>query len=439
MRALYLILCLWFVSGLFCPGANGDIVTAHSSSGQFTAQEIRRFPPRTQSPVAFRTQLQGGWAFLLASPPANTPPKEEVTLDPSLLVLSCERFKQGVLGELKLPDQWQGRIDLIITPALLENDEPVLTAINQPGGWKYDLELPKKLHKQILVRALMETILLEIANRNAGSESAQIPLWLIEGMTAHLEANTLNGLILQPSLEASVVKLQGLDLVREQLRQNKPLSFQRLSWPNDADLSGENLKLYRSCAQLFLEDLLQFKDGKLCLQKMLGELPRRLNWQTAFLEGFHTHFQQLLDVEKWWGLSYVAFTQGDLAQTWPAQDCWKKLQDTLDVPVEVHFASNQMPADAAITLQEAFAQWPAPEVGETLRRTIGDLQFLHYRAPAPLRELIDLYWQTLVDYATANNNWAQRNAAPRPGQTASAIQQLDALDKKRAAWHLQLN
>lgn len=416
-----------------------DIVTARSSSGQFTAQEIRRFTPYPTMPDAGRTQIEGGWAFVLASPPILNPAKEEIALDPSLLVVSCERLKLGLLGVLGLPDQWRGRVDLVINPALPENSEPALTAISQPGGWKYDLQLPKTLRQQILVRALMDTILLEIVNRNAGDQSAQIPFWLVEGMSAHLQANDLSGLILQPSLKAAMVKLQGLDVVRAQLRQNQPLSFQRLCWPADTDLSGEGLQLYRSCAQLFVEDLLQFGDGRLCLQKMLEELPQHLNWQTAFMAGFQSHFQQLLDVEKWWGLSYVTFTQSDLAEPWPAQDCWKKLQDCLDVPVEVHFAANQMPTEAVITLQEAIAQWSPAEVGDTLHRTISDLQILHYRAPAQLRPLIDLYLRVLVAYANADKNWVARKTVPLPSVKRNAIEQLDALDKKRAEWRLQLN
>ena len=87
--------------------------------------------------------------------------------------------------------------------------------------------------------------------------------------------------------------------MRNEFRQHAPLTFQELSWPTDADKTGEGLVLYRTCAQLFLEQLLQFQDGRVLLAKMLNELPEHLNWQTAFLDAFHPHFQQLLDISRW--------------------------------------------------------------------------------------------------------------------------------------------
>ena len=107
--------------------------------------------------------------------------------------------------------------------------------------------------------------------------------------------------------------------------------------------------------------------------------------------------------------------------------------------MEVHFAANQMPTEAVITLQEAIAQWSPAEVGDTLHRTISDLQILHYRAPAQLRPLIDLYLRVLVAYANADKNWVARKTVPLPSVKRNAIEQLDALDKKRAEWRLQLN
>ena len=88
-----------------------------------------------------------------------------------------------------------------------------------------------------------------------------------------------------------------------------------------------------------------------------------MNWQTAFLLAFHSHFARLLDVEKWWGLICVSFSESDLTQPWTEQECWHKLQEALDVPVEVHFAPSRMPAKARVTLQEvihAMGRLPMP-------------------------------------------------------------------------------
>src|SRR5208282_1592368 len=161
----------------------------------------------------------------------------------------------------------------------------------------------------------------------------------------HLEAYNLPTFILQPGAQmaSSNVRMEGSELVRDALRRHAPLSFQQLSWPQAADMTGDGLNLYRGCAQLFLEGLLQFPDGKDCLRRMLAQLPEHLNWQTAFLLAFHTHFDQLLDVEKWWGLTAVAFSKTVAAPAWDAAQAWKKLQSALEVPVAVHFGAGRMP------------------------------------------------------------------------------------------------
>src|SRR5260221_309389 len=79
-----------------------------------------------------------------------------------------------------------------------------------------------------------------------------------------------------------------------------PLSFEGLSWPSDAHLSGEAGDVYRASAQLFVHELLRFQDGRACLRTMLDGLPQHYNWQFAFLQGFKSHFQRLQDAEKWW-------------------------------------------------------------------------------------------------------------------------------------------
>src|SRR5579862_3425735 len=47
-----------------------------------------------------------------------------ITLEPALAAVSCERIKQELLRELGMRDQWQGKIFVIIVPAL-STDDPV--------------------------------------------------------------------------------------------------------------------------------------------------------------------------------------------------------------------------------------------------------------------------------------------------------------------------
>jgi hypothetical protein len=303
------------------------------------------------------------------------------------------------------------------------------------------MELPGKVKEEILMRWLICSMLLEIANRQAGVQSAEIPLWLAEGMSADLQANNFPTYIHQPgqSWTMDVKWDRRAELMPLELRRRAPLSFQQLSWPQASDLTAEGLPLYRSCAQFFVEELLRLDDGRACLRSMIGQLPEHWNWQTAFLRAFHSHFPQLLDVEKWWGVSYVDFVSGYKVQTWSDPDCRKALQSSLDVPVFVHFGADQLPVEAMITLQEVIRQWRPLDAYEALERAVDGLKFLGPRATPQWRPLVQLYLQTLLDYLNASKNAGVdrqlgRHAPPiLPGAKADAIKQLDELDRRREA------
>jgi hypothetical protein len=431
-------------AAIFSSAAKAGIITVQSSSGQFVVREIQTAFPVSVS--ATRMPVGDGWAFLLPSHNLSpNPDKSEVTLEPSILAVSCERVKNLFLSELGLADVWQGRISVMIAPPQQELQQPRLTANYDPSGWWYNLELPKTVQSKVLIRALVDALFLEIANRNAGSQTAEIPCWLVEGMGAELQAYNFPTFILQGNVQMAGdrVKLEGLDRVRAQLRSHAPLSFQELSLPNDADLSGDGLELYRTCSQLFLEQLLQFNDGRVLLREMLRQLPDHLNWQTAFLSAFHPHFKQLLDVEKWWGLSYVDFTRDDLAEPLSAENCWKKLQDALDVPVQVHFGADNLPAEARITLQEVITQWSPADATPAIDRVLTELKYLHYRASPEIKPLVDSYLRVLVGYLVTDRpslEWTLGKNHPSASKLlkSETVDQLDALDKHRSSLRPQM-
>jgi hypothetical protein len=433
------VIC-WLLAGLFCAQASAEMVTARSYSGQFLAREFKEqslWPAR--APQAVQTSM----GFLLTSKDSSNGTNEaKITLEPGVLVVSCERLKGIFLSELGLPDQWQGRIDLAISSALPEGTEPQLKAGRDGNGWNYELDLPKKVPPNVLELALVQTLLLELINRNAGERSAEIPLWLIDGLSAHLEGYNLPTFILQPDarMASSNVRLEGSSLAREVLSHHAPLTFEALSWPKNSDLSGDGLKLYRACAQLFLEGLIQFPHGKDCLRQMLAQLPQHLNWQTAFLLAFHEHFDQLLDVEKWWELTAVGLSRTDAKASWDEEaQVWKRMQTSLEVPVTVHLNAGQLPVEARYTLQEVIANWPAAEVNTAVERAIAALESMPTRISPGLGIMAALYLKTLQNYL----NGCRELAHPQPlGRNpppalhllkANTIQQLNLLDQQRAA------
>jgi len=442
VKVLILPLCVGLAVVLICDAAAADMITALSSSGQFVAREIQAQPVYPGAPAAIQTPVARGWAFVLpARPLAAITNPSTITLEPSLVVVSCERLKSLFLLELGLDDRWQGKISLMLYPFWPEDRQPQIAALYHPDGWNYELALPQTIQQQVLVRAVIETLLLELANRNAASHCAEVPAWLVEGLCAHLQAFSLPTFILQPDrqIASDNVKLQGLNLVRNQLRRHDGLTFQQLSWPAGTDLTGEGLELYRGCSQLFLEKLLELPDGKDCLRKMLRQFPDHLNWQTAFLLAFHSHFDQLLDVEKWWALSRVNFSQAQAASSATAQEARKRLRDSLDVPVQIRLDPARIPSAAKVTLQEVIAQWPPLDTAEALRRAVEQLLALQPRAPADLRPLVDLYLKTLLDYLRQSQvnslGWGLGKHHPSvlDELKASTIKALDVLDQRRAA------
>jgi len=426
---------------LFCHAADAQVFTAWSASRQFVARQKQG--PMAALPAAgvARIGIAGGWAFLVSSKGSSAVHSgEKVTLDASTLVVSCERLKRLLLMELEMSDQWRGRVDLTINPELTDEQGPLLTGIFRPNGWNYELELPKSLDQEILMRAMVQTLLLEIENRKAGPQSAEVPLWLVEGMSARLRANNLPTFIVQPGEHWSgeIKWNRGAAIMPEELRQHAALTFQQLSWPQPADMTAQALPVYRTCSRLFLEELLRFPDGKACLRSMLAQSAQHWNWQTAFLLAFRSHFSQLLDVEKWWGLNYVDFAKGESSQSWAADDCWTKLKNSLDVPIDVHFDPSHLPVEARLTLQEAIRQWQPADAFRAVQGAIGSLRYLAAHATPELRPLAGLYLKTLSGFL---NDSQAAERSPRLGKNATSrldsikagvIKQLDALDRLRS-------
>jgi hypothetical protein len=410
LKLLLLSFYAWFAAVVVSAQSASPFVTARSYSGQFTVQQRRIRSLWAPSPKAARVPIAGNLAYLVTAPPASPfDSSEELLLEPSTLAITCERLKGLFLLEMGLPDEWQGRINVVVDSTMPKNQAPLLTASHRPVGWEYELDLPNKMKPEPLVQAIVTTLLTELVNRHAGTHSAEVPFWLSEGLSSHLQAYNLPTFIVRPNVQSAgyqEMRISGLDGVRAGLRQHAPLSFQELCWPGESDFTGKDRAIYRSCAQLFVESLLHFKDGRSCLLQMLQEMPKHLNWQTAFLVAYHPHFDSLLDVEKWWSLNCVNFTDSDFAAPTTERECWHKLQETLDVPVEVHLESSRLPTEARLTLQEVITQWKSSEALPALQRTVRgleDLQLFTFRCDLNLDG--DVATQAALQNARRTETW----------------------------------
>jgi hypothetical protein len=408
-----------------------DSTSVRSLSGQFVVYSSQ-LPSAATAPAALLTN-------------ANY-----LELESSLVAVSCERIKQALWAELDIRGQWSGKIHLSLRAARSEDDPVTIISDRFPKGWSYRLELPQFVERRRYVCAIVQTLLQERANRQAGARAAEIPFWLTEGLTRHLQ-DTRAGELILPSprwnwrgLELSPVineerRRDPLASARQRLRQHAPLSLEELSWPTAELVSGEAGEIFGCSAQLFVTELLRLKGGRDCLRAMLDDLAGCYNWQTAFFRAFPQHFTRQLDLEKWWDLQLVHFTGRDPSQLWTVEDSWRKLEQILRAPVEVRGATNELPAHTDVSLQAVVREWDALRQGPVLNGKLRDLELARLRVAPEFIELVEGYHQVLANFMRHREQAglvlpvAKFNPPRLKPLTRETLKQLDQLDARRTA------
>ncbi len=395
-------------------------------------------------PLAIRSQ--SGQFVVSGLPPSaalvpnsSTSAVSYVRLEPAVLAVCLERIKQALLKELATPDEWGGPINVVLHPVRQDDEAAHVTSIHYADKWGYRIDLPERVDKQRLLRVATQVLLLEMANRRAGSRQAELPPWLAGGLLAHLRATSLASLTLEPqtSLVLAGTRRDPLLSVRECLRTNSPLTLNELNLPTEEQFSGKNAEVYENCAHLFVAELLGLKNGRACLREMLALLPDYLNWQTAFLRAFQDHFPRLLEVDKWWSLNLVSVTGGDSFSIWPPAQSWDKLQEILLVPIQVRAQTNDLPITAEARLQTMIAEWDYTQQAPVLRQKIAQLQAFCLRVMPELAGLADGYRQALGRYLEEGIRLglepARKNKPSLPPQwlVSEAQKRLDELDVQR--------
>jgi hypothetical protein len=302
------------------------------------------------------------------------------------------------------------------------------------------------LSRTRLAQAMTGVLLLEFANRNAPSHSAEIPAWLTDGLSQRLLAagspefilsspdKVVNGL---PATRIDVTErgMDSLGAARRVLRNSPALTFEELSWPTEDQLNGNDGGAYRASAQVFTDALLDLKNGPAHLCAMLESLPQFYNWQLAFQSAFRAEFPRPLDLEKWWALQVVNFTAHDPGPGWTPEVSREKLDEILSVPVEMRTASNSLPAHAEISLQAVIRNLDAARQTEILQTKLRDLGLAQLRVAPQFAALTDGYRRAIAGYLGEHRPVASGNgyAAAMLKRTSArdTLKKLDALDGQR--------
>jgi hypothetical protein len=373
-----------------------------------------------------------------------------VRLDPALLAVSAERIKDSLYRRLgiRTDTPWRGQIYLVVHPARSLDENVTIISRLSTGGCSYQVELPDVLSHRRFTRAMTGVILLEFANRNAQSRSAEIPAWLTDGLSEEMLAagspetilsvpdKLVNGLPVT-KINTTERGLDPLAQARRVLEKSPPLTFEELTWPTDVQLDGNDGGAYRASAQVFAGELLKLKNGPLDLRTMLESLPRFYNWQTAFQSAFREVFPRPLDLEKWWALQLVGLAAHDRGPGWTLAVSRAKLDDILSVPVEMRASSNSLPARAQISLQAVIRNLDSARQNAVLQPKLRDLGLAQLRMAPQLAALTDAYRRALADYlgetASASVPSRSRHAPAMLKKTsvAKTLKRLDALDAQR--------
>jgi hypothetical protein len=386
--------CAMNAAGQVRTNAQVNIV---SISRQFIIHGVP-LPQPASSPSPYI--LRGGAVPVRSLPSGDAKESDLLRLDPSFLAISCERIKQLLLTELELKDAWRGQISLNVNFTLWTNRPVDIQASHYDEGWQYRIMLPDEIGKKRLVRAIVHTLLLEMAHRQNPNRQGEIPLWLSEGLTQHLLGSSSLDLTPRPFTHSfkDERKLDPLQLAQAQARMHETLSFNELGLPTPEMLTGEKWNQYQISAQLFMAELLRIKGGKALLNTLIARLPYNLNWQVTFLQVYGAQFQSLLEVEKWWALC-VANAQGlTQVQGWSHDDTWEKLDEIMHVPALVRAGTNTLPARSSLSMSQLVQLYDFATQQRAMRERIGQLRTLALVSSPSLRPLVQRCGDTLESY-----------------------------------------
>lgn len=335
-----------------------------------------------------------------------TDTNQPVTIDiePQFLAVAAERIKRAVMNELNLPDGFKDKIHLILMDRA-SSDTPIgLVTTMFTDGWRYEMLLPARIESAKLVRGLVQVILLELANRNA-NRGAEIPLWLLEGMSQEILSSPLPTYVLDRKvIDRELRGMDSLGAARMFLKTNSCLSFGELSFPQFNWKNREQTRQFQSSAQLLTHELLKFPNGHALMAQFIRSLPAALNWQTVFLQVYRSHFRRLLDVEKWWALVWIDFKAHEAHEVWPLDVSAQRLRSAVLTSIEVRAFTNSLPRREDVPLGFLLENAPFSTQKEVLHQKLQELFFMSFSLAPQTAAVAAAYRATIQEYLERRNS-----------------------------------
>lgn len=404
-RLLWLGLCL---AGAGTALPVEPIPTARTvSSAHFVVHDTRRLGP----------------SFVAVADAERNDPRR-VRFDADSLLFTADRVRESILKELRLPATPGHPTQCHLHPAARPDDAIVLVSERYLDGWVYRVNVPDAVEGLKAVRAFVQLTLLQYANQGA-AKPAELPTWLVEGLTLWLLSDARGDSVLTkaswtsaPRLSARLVVGQDrLAQVRAYLRANQAFSFTDLSGTPPGDEAG--LLRYQMSAQLLVAQILQTPGGRDRMAAMLRSLPHCWNWQTAFLDAFG--FERLLAVEKWWSVTVAAFVGNDASVVASQEQTLARLGEILTVATDLRSLTNHLPARETLHLSRLIAESDYASHRGVIEQRLPLLTSLRRTAPARLATVIDGYHECLQDYLRQRNRASGRDDARRQPVLPAAL------------------
>ena len=368
---------------------------------------------------------------------------ESVRLDPSTVIVVCERIKQIFLQELGLTDLWKGMIEIDIDFYPKGILRPItLSHRLMNDGLHTQMKIADEVVPHRLIEAIVQVLLLEYSNRDLHqTQMAEVPLWMIDGMTQLVMQRGGPALIPTPGAlkTFTIEKTNPVKTAKSRLKTIQPPEFGQFTSPGPEFSSGINWMIFQDASLVLTWELLNLPDGKARYCHNLRLLKNYRNWQLAFLEAWKGQFSNLTDVEKWWALVLVTSRKDSGRNAWTLKQSIEKLNEILsEASVSTIAQINQPRHPSTIHLQQIAESWAPMVQIYFFERIAAQLKAFELAADPVVAELAGRYRITITDYIRQPRIYAFFGKdAPSRSDLRVLKKRLNYLDNERE--QLQLN
>lgn len=309
----------------------------------------------------------------------------------SALCVFAERVKREWLAQLQMTDAWRDPILFVVRDReTSQRDAPAvaLEIFQTDLHLKYQVRIlvPPPLDESIALDATLEALCAEFANRaqpvsrSRSYQPAPVPLWLVQGLAGSLRGQS-------ESL---------LAVARRSVSAGRPQQAAELLVAATLPADPLDRQLFQANAWLFTEELLRLSDGSRKMQQFLTELAAQKSVTNAFWSVYRQEFQEIVALEKWWGLQLSRRTTFQAARTLTAEETSRRLEQILRAQLVQTGTANSTQAGREEPLSKLWTyfekRWLPGLIGEKL----AELQALRAQAHLRYGAVIDEYAEALT-------------------------------------------